>query len=108
MNNTQAEIIGVVFGFTFSIPSVDELFLQYISPIILKESSNPTMPILIALLTGLVFLASLSGIFIILKNIEKTWNFKSSREFDDYMKKNVITLGISLIIALLLKNLFYP
>lgn len=104
MNNTQLEIIAIVFGFTFSIPDVNKLFLDYISPLILKESSNPTIPFIITLLYGIVFLASISGLIAIIKNIKwKLGISRTQKEFDNYMWKNVATLAISLIVALILK-----
>ncbi len=104
MNNTQSEIVAVVFGFTFSIPNADSLFLDYIAPIILQENSSPTIPFLIALLYAILFFASFSGVILIVKNVKRVWCLsKSQQEFDRYMIKNTLILFTSFIIALFFK-----
>jgi hypothetical protein len=107
MNKTQLEIIGVVFGFIYSAPGTGELFLKYLAPIILKNDSNPTISLLIAILAALVFIASLMGILAIIRNIKKKLNMsRYQKEFNEYMIKNIITLVAAIILALFLKAKF--
>lgn len=107
MNKTQKLIFGTVYGFIFSLPTTGSVFMQYIAPIILKENKNPTISIGIAIIAMLVSLASIWGLFAVGKNIERTYQLKSSDEFYSYLVGLVIALVIALLSALLIRKAIF-
>lgn len=107
LNNTQIEIVGTVYGFVFAIPSFPDVFIQYISPIILRESINPTIPIMIAIIIILSSIASISWLGIIARNIQKTYHLKNKASFENYLLGLVVIGILSLASALFLKITFF-
>src|SRR4030042_1774033 len=99
MNNTQVEVIGFIFGLFFAY-SEEDLFLKYIVPVILRDSSstlNPSIKFIIAIISILTVLASFFILYRVLKNIE--WvKVNRPKIFEKFLIKVVITAIISFIV----------
>jgi hypothetical protein len=99
MNNTQKEVIEFIFVLFFSF-SEEDIFLKYIAPIILNNSSsrlNTLLSFIIVLISILTALASFLILYRILKNME--WvKINRPNIFKKFLSKIVITAIISFIV----------
>ncbi len=97
------EIFATTFGLFFSIPSSEEIFLKYISPVILKDSTNPAIPLGIFIIWVLVFISSWIGLFNIIRKYHKMRGIIT----DKHMRNMVIAVILGVLSGLIVKSLVF-
>lgn len=100
LGNIQLEVISSVFGLFFSF-NREEIFLEYIAPIIRSDPSNFTVPLLIDILAIIIFTMSIVGFIDIIIKIQRTQRIQKS---DSFLFKIVLTFIVSLILAFILQK----
>jgi hypothetical protein len=59
MKYINSEVFGITFGFFFAIPTAHDIFLKYVAPIILQNSSEFIIYLLILIIEVLIFVLPL-------------------------------------------------
>jgi len=71
MRYINLEIFWLTFGFLFSIPHFEDIFLQYIAPELIKNSSDISVSLIIFVVWCIVFLSSFLSLFDVIRKIIK-------------------------------------
>ncbi|MEK6919310.1 MAG: hypothetical protein AABW73_04730 [Nanoarchaeota archaeon] len=97
------QIFFGAMGLFFSFPTAEETFLQYIAPTVLRDSTNPSIPILIGLIGILIAISSISWLIIIAKQIKKMWGILT----DKHLRNMVFAFFLGAVVGMALKVIVF-
>jgi len=99
------KVILFVYGLFFAL-NFEDIFLEYIAPIIVKDTKNITISSLVGIISILVIFLTIADLISIINDIKRTCNIQSKRKFKEYLIKLSVVSVLSILSAIVVRKIF--
>lgn len=102
MRYINGDFFLITFGLVFSLPNIDLIFLQYLSPIILR-TTNPTIPFIVFVTWVLVSFGAIFGVIDFVKKYHKMRGILTN----NHARNIIFGAFLGVLAGMLLNALFF-
>ena len=104
MKYINSEVFGITFGFFFAIPTANDIFIEYIAPIILQTNPAPIIKLLLLIIQVLVFALPLIVWFNLIKKYSVNMRGVRTANHD---RNIVISVILGILFGLIVQRIIF-
>jgi hypothetical protein len=103
MKYINSEVFGITFSFFFAIPTAQDVFLEYVAPVLLENNSNQLISFIIFIIQILIFIIPLA---ILCNLVKKYYNMRGIRTAN-HERNIIISLSLGTLLGLMIQRIVF-